>query len=334
MNTHRVGAYRSNWLAPVPPRAELSAVAAAPGYAADRYAAVPGNVLPAAFHSVTSHQARLSPGAAAQLQAMRAELTSLQAQLASLLSLVSASPAAAPPSALPLPSPVPTPVPNAFPWPAPVSIPVPSALPLPALAPPPVPNIAPLPAPALPSPPPVLPPTAAVPVPPPVVPGPQPNPVSPDALSFRGLVKGTRLMLAPGTTLRGFDVTGTAAVKNASPQALEMVVKGAAMFGMVRRTYGLRIEMLSGDRVSISLNQIGRNGKAKKQVYSGNLAVISRGSGEITLKGPDGRPASIRQGGDGSLTIQHPEGTVTFLVRGVAPLVAGVDDVDNNSPLA
>jgi hypothetical protein len=34
------------------------------------------------------------------------------------------------------------------------------------------------------------------------------------------------------------------------------------------------------------------------------------------------------------LTIQHPEGTVKLLVRGVAPLLAGVDDVENDRPLA
>lgn len=314
MSIHRIGAYRANWISV--PTAAVAPAPAAPAYGADRYVVASA---PALYWPATPPVPgpALSPAAVAQLQAMRTELALLETQLAALLALV-AAPAVSPLPVPALPLPVVTPgVPAAQPVPA---VPVP--------APPPRPSVA-QPAPALPAPPPVIP--SAVPTPTPSAPAAQPAPPS---LPFQGLVKGTRMMLAPGTSVMGFDVSGTAAVRESSPQVLDMVAKGSAMFGMVRRTYALRVEMVSASEVNISLHEIGRNGKPKKKVFAGNLAVLKSQPGVLTLKDPDGKPGSIRQAADGSLTIQHPQGTVKLLMRGVAPLVAGVDDVENDRPLA
>ncbi|MEB3283887.1 MAG: hypothetical protein VKN33_01190 [Candidatus Sericytochromatia bacterium] len=283
MDIHRIAA---NFLyPPSPPAPAAPFVATMPTYAADRMMApyVPG----------APYQSSINPAAAAQIQAMQAELMVLEAQLASLLALVS-----------------------------PVAVGRP---PLPP--PPPVPGV-----PALPPFPPPLPP------PPPVTmtakSGVRATAASPAALPFPGLVAGTRMMLAPGTSVKGFAITGTAAVRSASSSTLDLVAKGAAFFGLFRRTYNLRVEMLKNGKVDVSLNEIDRNGNPKDKVFNGKLEVISQRPGELTLRAPDGKPGSIRQDADGSLLVQHPEGTVRLLFRGVAPLVAGLDDIANDRPLA
>lgn len=302
MSIHSIGTYRSNWIA-----APAAAVAASPAistYTADRYvaASVPSQPWPATQPppgAVVSGP--LSPTALAQLQSMRAELALLETQLSALLALAAPTPWAGPPGVLPVPM-------------------APPPLPIPPVA---------QPLPPLPAPPPVLPPV--VPAPAPVAPVVQPTPTG---LPFNGLVAGTRMMLAPGTSVMGFDVSGTAAVRESSPQVLDMVAKGAAMFGLLRRTYALRVEMLPGNKVRVGLHEIGRNGKPQKKVFAGKLDVIESRPGMLTIKDPEGKPGSILQARDGSLTVQHPQGTVKFLLRGVAPLVAGVDDADNARPLA
>ncbi|MEB3221306.1 MAG: hypothetical protein VKS61_04710 [Candidatus Sericytochromatia bacterium] len=279
-----------------------------------------------------------TPAQVAEIQALMAEVARLQQQLDAILAM---RPQPAPGWGTQPAGPTPgwgmQPTTPAFPMsvpPAPLpQAPLPVAPPLPA--PPPV-------APPLPAPPPVIPPaqttpapTPPSPTPPPVIPAPsQPTTARPGLLQLSGLPAGTRLRLAPGTSVKGFDVSGTAAIRESSPQVLDLIAKGSALFGLVRRTYGLRAEAQPDGRMKIALNEIGSDGRAKKSVFSGNLKVLDSRPGSLTLRDPDGKAGSITQGADGSLTIQHPEGTIKLYVTGRAPLIAGVDDVDNGQALA
>jgi hypothetical protein len=268
-----------------------------------------------------------TPAQLAELQALMAEVTRLQQQLDAILA-VGMRPA---PSWGAVPAGPTMPAPG---WPpasvVPMNVPPPVPLPPVPMAPPPV-------VPPLPAPPPVI---TAVPLPPlpgSVTPAPgatAPGTAQPALLQLSGLPAGTRLRLAPGTSVKGFDVSGTAAVRESSPQVLDLIAKGSALFGFVRRTYGLRAEAQPDGTMKIALNEIGRNGKPKKSVFSGKLKVLDSRPGSLKLEDPNGKAGSITQGPDGSLTVQHPEGTIRFLVAGRAPLIAGIDDVDNDRALA
>ena len=273
-----------------------------------------------------------TPAQLVEIQALMAEVARLQQQLDAILAM---RPQPAPGWGTQPAGPTPgwgvQPTTPAFPMsvpPAPLPTPLPQA-PLPV-------------APPLPAPPPVIPPaqttpapTPPSPTPPPVIPAPsQPTTARPGLLQLSGLPAGTRLRLAPGTSVKGFDVSGTAAIRESSPQVLDLIAKGSAMFGFVRRTYGLRAEAQPDGSMKIALNEIGRDGKAKKSVFSGNLKVLDSRPGSLKLRDPDGKAGSITQGADGSLAIQHPEGTIKLYVTGRAPLIAGVDDVDNGQALA
>ncbi|MEB3328070.1 MAG: hypothetical protein VKQ33_02425 [Candidatus Sericytochromatia bacterium] len=264
-----------------------------------------------------------TPAQLAELQALMAEVQRLQRQLDAVLA----------PGRQPLPTwgavpggpVVPVPArPMAFPPPVPATPPPPPAVAPPLPAPPPILTPPPSPPPVL-TPPPAAPPTPGVPL--------QPT-AAPALLQFSGLPAGTRLRLAPGTSVRGFDVSGTAAVRESSPQVLDLIAKGSALFGFVRRTYALRAEAQADGTMKIDLTEVGKRGKPKQSVFSGNLQVLEAGPGSLTLRDPEGKPGAITQGPDGSLTIQHPEGTIRLFIAGRAPLVTGVDDVDNERPLA
>ncbi|MEB3197866.1 MAG: hypothetical protein VKP62_11755 [Candidatus Sericytochromatia bacterium] len=345
---------------------------AQPGWPQPTWNAAPAPAMSPAWQAPSAQPGvpnQADPRMVAQLQQALAELVALEAQLSLLLQQASQSavpgwpgmpaplPAAAPP---PPPPPLPVPPPQVYlpaPMPAPAVTPqIPSPAPSFGWPSPqpgtwmpqqPVPQMWPQaapPAPSWPLSPPVAGPAPAVPAaaqPAPTA-APQPGvtslPAAPTpgkpTIPLTGLPAGTRLRLAPGTSVMGFDIDGTAAIRESTPQVLDLIAKGSAMFGMFRRTYGLRAETRKDGTVMINLNELGADGQPRQKVFGGKLKVIASKPGELTLRDPDGKPASIRQGADGSLTIEHPQGTVSLMVTGQAPLIAGVDDVDNDRPLA
>lgn len=143
------------------------------------------------------------------------------------------------------------------------------------------------------------------------VPSPVPQPVAPkpvapaapaSAIDSLRLRAGQTLQLAAGTTVKGFEVTGTAKVVSVSGKHVELRMQGNAG-GMMAFDVKFRAEVKPDGSLRLDANML-EGGRPTQNLLGQNAQILSSKSGVVQLRTEDGKSARLASLGNGGLAVQ------------------------------
>lgn len=139
---------------------------------------------------------------------------------------------------------------------------------------------------------------------------PKPKPAGPLA-GFK-LKPGSTFAIAPGTTVKGYPVTGTAKVVAVSGDKIEMRMQGAAAGGFVNFDVRFKAAAQPDGSVKLVADMLDPQGGPGQRLLDQQAKVVKAADGDLRLRVADGKQARLMAVGP-SLRIQVAEMDVNLV---------------------
>ncbi len=136
----------------------------------------------------------------------------------------------------------------------------------------------------------------AVPLARPAAIAPKPRPVGP--LDGFKLKAGSTFAIAPGTTVRGYPVTGTARVVSVDGKHVEMRVQGTAG-GIVGFDVRFRAATQADGTLKLTADLKDANGGPARSLLAQQARIVQATPGDLRLRAADGKNARLVAAGQG-----------------------------------
>lgn len=117
------------------------------------------------------------------------------------------------------------------------------------------------------------------------------------------LAPGSTFAIAPGTTVKGYAVTGTARVVAVGGDHVEMRMKGAAAGGMVNFDVRFRAAKQADGSIKLQAEMQDPAGGPARSLLDQKAQVLRSAPGDLRLRAADGKHARLAAAGPG-LSIQ------------------------------